>query len=306
MNVFGLLEAAAIVTILFSFITGFAIPHRNIELFTHFRLQYFVISILLMLLFAVLRDPVLAGALLLTALFNATFILPWYFNRATGSSGTLLKFVHANVRSSNSDYQRLLDFIADEDPDVIFLQEVTPDWHDGIRELSQKYPHGLSESRQGNFGIALYSKTPLRSVRHIDSPPLGHPTIIAVTTISGEQVTLISTHPAIPVGRDLYAARNEHLESVAALVRQTQGKIVLLGDFNASIWCAHYRQLEKSTGLRNTRKGFGILPSWPTFLPFAMIPIDHALVSSEIDVVAMKTGKRIGSDHLPLIVTLSF
>lgn len=305
MNVLGLLEAIAIVTILFSFITGFSIPHRNIELFSHFRLQYLVISILLMLLLVVLRSPVLAGALLVTALFNATFVVPWYRGDAAVSSATLLKLVHVNVRSSNNDYQRLLDFIADEHPDVIFLQEITPDWHDGIKQLSRHYPYSHTESQHGSFGIALYSKTPLDSVRHIESPPLGHPTIIAITKFNGEQVTLISTHPTIPVGRHLYASRNEHLESVAELVRQTPGKIVLLGDFNASIWCAHYRQLEKATGLRSTRKGFGILPSWPTTLPFAMIPIDHALVSAGIGVVEMKMGKRIGSDHLPLVVTLA-
>ena len=305
LSLVGLLQAAAVLTVVFSFVTGIDIPHRNIELFSHFRLQYFVVSILLVVVFALLRSPVYAGTLLITAVFNGSFILPWYLNDAPTSSGVPLKLVLANVHSTNTNYQRLIDFVRSEDPDMIFLQEVTAQWVDGTKELLQDYPHAYTESRRGNFGIAMFSKTPLESIRHFDSPPLSHPTLVATTMVNGDALTLISSHPTIPVGRFLYESRNEQLRSVADLVDQATGKIVLLGDFNASIWCAHYRKLEAATGLVNVRRGVGILPSWPTFLPFAMIPIDHALVSEDIGVVEARIGKNIGSDHLPLVVTIT-
>ena len=58
------------------------------------------------------------------------------------------------------------------------------------------------------------------------------------------------------------------------------------------------------TKLVNVRMGFGLLPSWPTFVFFKwlMLPLDHCLVSDDIRVADARTGEPIGSDHLPLIV----
>ena len=256
------------------------------------------------------RKFVHVAALVAVAGLNASFLVPWYLSgehpSAAGAGGKVpLKIVHANVHSSNTQYDRLVDFIDDEDPDFILLQEVNADWVAGTAGLRVNYPYAYTEPRDGNFGIAAFSKSPLDSISHIDSPPLGYPTIIAKLTVHDEPLTIISTHPNIPVGRYSYTSRNEQLESITALVNRTSGKVILTGDFNASIWDSNFLRLQNETQLKNVRQGFGVLPTWPTFMPFAMIPIDHMLVSREIDVLDAEVGRRIGSDHLPLVVTLS-
>ena len=81
-----------------------------------------------------------------------------------------------------------------------------------------------------------------------------------------------------------------------------------------TMWSPYYRLLVRKTGLRNTRKGFGILPTWPTkgtyqILPgwltsLFRIPIDHCLISHGLDTSNIYTGSSTGSDHKPLIVDL--
>jgi hypothetical protein len=78
---------------------------------------------------------------------------------------------------------------------------------------------------------------------------------------------------------------------------------------------ATYKKFIKQSKLINARRNFGIIPSWSpksrdidgiTFdklMKFAIIPIDHVLHNSKVKITSFKTGKSIGSDHLPIEVS---
>tara|TARA_R110002096_G_scaffold101547_4_gene224556 strand:- start:9650 stop:10573 length:924 start_codon:yes stop_codon:yes gene_type:complete len=305
-SLLGLLQALAVVTIVLSIVTLLDVPHRNIELFSHFRLQYFVAAALLTIAFVVLKSAPYAAALGLMTIINGSLVVPWYLPVKDGPSATgELKLIHANVYSRNKKYEKVAALVDRENPDLVFLQEVTEDWATAMQGLLPDYPYSYTQARTGNFGIAVFSKMPFDSITHIDSPPLGYPTIIASVRLGESSTTIISSHPTIPLGRHLNDARNEHIRDIAERVRTTPGNIVLLGDFNESMWGPRYRGLVDTTGLKAARRGFGVVPTWPTFFPIAMIPIDHVFVSPDIGIAEFRSGHRIGSDHLPLIVTLS-
>jgi len=300
-----LLQAAAIITIVFSFVTAMPIDHFGIQLFVHFKLQYLLVSVLLCVVLALLRQPVYVGGLLLAVGLNASLVIPWYIADSAPQGDSQLKVLSANILSSNTEHQRLFELLDAEVPDVVLLQEVSAEWLVALDPLRQIYPYSYAEAREGNFGIALFSRVPFTSVSHIDSPPIGYPTIIATMDVDGAVLHLVGTHPMIPLGQQYYSDRNEHLASIAELFEGRNDSQILIGDLNAGMWDIHYRSLVENSGLRNARIGFGIVPTWPTFMPFAMIPIDHVLVSDDISVVELRSGPRIGSDHLPLIVTIA-
>jgi endonuclease/exonuclease/phosphatase (EEP) superfamily protein YafD len=96
--------------------------------------------------------------------------------------------------------------------------------------------------------------------------------------------------------------RNDQLEKLAQLVRDQKKPVLLVGDLNVSPWSSYFTRLLKNSGLKNSMKGFGFQPSWPSNTSFLRIPIDHVLYTPEIVIRNRAVGPDVGSDHLPVIV----
>ena len=302
----GLLKAAAACTVVFS-LTTFAHPwHRYFELFSHFRLQYLVVALILALLLAVTRQRHWAAAMAAVSIINALPVVPWYVTDSAtpAANKTQIHILFANVNSGNSNTQALIELAEAEQPDLIVLQEVNDRWATAMDARRSDYPHRRVIPRNDQFGIAVYSRQAFVKVDVLDSPPFGFPSLVIQQNIGGIVVNLVSTHPIPPPGKQRFEARNEQLADIGARIAALDGPTLLIGDLNTAMWGHHYEMLIDRTGLRNARRGYGVIPTWPAQLPFAMIPIDHCLVSNEIAVLDIRSGPAIGSDHLPLIVTL--
>lgn len=303
----GLFKAAATVSVVLSLLTLVDQLHRYLELFSHFRLQYLVVTLMLALVFLIRRCRVWAVIMLVVTTINAVPVATWYLAAADqpDAGDAQIKLLHANIYSGNSNAPALQQLVAEERPDMIILQEVTDAWSTAMEVLHDDYPHRRVLSRLDNFGIAVYARQPLQSVDVIDSPPYGFPSLVIRQRLGDRIATYVTTHPIPPLGKAGFKARNEQLASIATIIRSISGPKVLIGDLNTSMWANQHRQLQKSTGLRNARYGFGVIPTWPKQLPFAMIPIDHCLASEDFAVLDISSGPDIGSDHLPLLVTLA-
>jgi len=303
-GVVGLIQAAGFLTALFSLATAFNGLHQYLELFSHFRLQYLGVGAILLPMFVLLRRWRYALLMAATIGLNAWFVIPWFLPAEPARyNESRVKLVVANVNADNSEYYLLRSLLDDEQPDVVMLQEIGTGWAISL-DTYEDYPYRYIVPRYDNFGIAMLSRIPFDDIETVASPPRGFPTLRARITIDGRPVTLITTHPMSPLAKPNYDARNVQLESLAELVTQSEGALALAGDLNTTMWGRNYARLIDDSGLRNVSRGHGVLPTWPTFMPFAMIPIDHCLVSDEFEIVEVRRGPDIRSDHRPLIVTL--
>lgn len=306
-SITGFIKIVAFFTSVLSIVTVFDYLHRYIELFSHFRLQYLVASLACAFIFLVLQKYKLVFLMSVIVGLNMMYVLPWYFDSKGETSkqyAVQIKIIHSNVKTNNTNYQKLIDLVEEESPDLLITQEVSTDWLTKLRPLENSYPYQQASPREDNFGIAIFSKYPIDEIREVYWGPSNIPSLKASLIVSGHRISLITTHPLPPVSDDYYHSRNSQLNEVALVSKNVDHPLILIGDLNVTMWSSDYMALETGTNLVNARKGFGILPTWPTILPMFMIPIDHCLVSSDFQVLEIKVGKNVGSDHLPLIVDL--
>ncbi|NEQ35419.1 MAG: endonuclease/exonuclease/phosphatase family protein [Okeania sp. SIO3I5] len=247
-------------------------------------------------------------------MLNLLVIVPWYLPSSqiiVGDEVNKIRILQLNVFINNQQYNRAIALVKKENPDVAVFLEVGEKWAEELKVLRQSYPyvfHNQDNRIFGKriFGKLIYSKIPLENQNiKIISKSYKRTALVTQLKVPGKPIFLIVTHLAIPITKVSFQVRNQEFAVLADYVSKLQSPVIVVGDFNTSLWSPYYQQFVQKTGLRNGRRGFGIQPSWPTFLPLFYIPIDHCLVSPEIQVFNSYTGKNVGSDHLPLITDLA-
>jgi endonuclease/exonuclease/phosphatase (EEP) superfamily protein YafD len=304
-TIYRLVAALLTVVCILTFVSFFG-HHVYLELATHFRLQYAVASLACIVFLLAFHSwkllPFAAAALVC----NLIYILPYYVASSRNHdepSAIHLRLFQANVFKSNKNYDALLDAVVEAHPDIVVLQEITDEWQKPTEALLSQYPFHLTAPRARGSGMALFSRYPLDEATVLNLDSSTHLAIFGKVNINGTVVSILALHPPTPVRTAKFVNRNRQFSEAAAIIRANQGPAILIGDLNTTMWSPYFNDLTRNSGLRDARIGFGLRPSWPVPLPALLqLPIDHCLVSEDVGVEAVRTGKRTGSDHRPLIV----
>jgi endonuclease/exonuclease/phosphatase (EEP) superfamily protein YafD len=278
-----------------------------LELTSHFRLHLAVAAGVLFLVWLLRRRGRLATLCGVFTLVNAipVWTLIWPTEQNTEAAvGPRLRLIALNVHTSNRHTDPVLNFLRQADADILLLMEVDEHWNSALEPLRATYPYSVTEPRTDNFGIALFSRLPLAQANRVELGSAEVPSIEATVTVDGRPIQLLGTHPLPPGSAEYASMRNEQLRHIAAYVQRQSRPIVVFGDLNVTPWSPYFADLLRESGLRNSSQGRGLFNSWPAWLPFGRIPLDHCLVSPTFRVVAKQLGPHVGSDHLPVTVDL--
>ncbi len=246
----------------------------------------------------------LAGlGLLLLALSPFLDLVPLWLGRGDAAAPPFapLRVMAINLLRENGDHAAVLRAIAERDPDVIALSELTPSWDAATAPLRKSHPHFLRRADPGWFGIALHSRLPLRDGQVL---PLGFdwaPAIRAIADTATGPVGILAIHPPRPGGARRCAERDAALAAVPGLLAPLPPRRIVLGDANATPWSSPFRAMCRAAGLDPATAGHGWQGTWPAGLPWPLrLPLDQVLVTDGIGVPARGTGPDVGSDHLPV------
>jgi len=279
------------------------------ELASHFPVQYLVILLTCSLIYLARAKYTTAVTVAAFAFINLYLVVPFdaeVHAKAPSTYRESKKFraLLINVNHGNQNYKKVREFIRLTDADFIVLLEVNEQWLEELQPLETAYPYRRGISLE-DYGIGLFSRMPFEDAHIKVIGRVGNPSVIGRFNIDGQRFTLIGTHPEPPVSQTKAKNRNRQIAAIGQLISSQQGTTIVLGDLNITPWSPFFRDFLSKTGMRNSRDGLGLQPTWPVRFPPFWIPIDHFLVSPNVIVHNRTIGPDIGSDHYPVVVDFS-
>jgi endonuclease/exonuclease/phosphatase (EEP) superfamily protein YafD len=288
---------------------GFIFP---IERLSHFQIQYWVGSLILLALVAIGQHKHLFLVGLVGVSILSANLLTWYLP-TNHQSIPLLKVLSCNTWAYNQDYPAILELVRKENPDIAMFYEVTTPGQQQLDTLNDVLPFSVGRNTQA----VIYTKLSLIGTRVLFNNPKYYNTTIIENLRQGDRAfTVVATHPSSPQNKAQFLARNQQLDNLAEYLSSSAAPLVMGGDFNVSMWSPFYHRFVEKSRLDNARQGFGVIPTWspmkvrtlPEFLhPWLSVPIDYIFTRSgefELRTISMKAGNYVGSDHLPVIAEI--
>ena len=235
------------------------------------------------------------------------------------AQGSALTLMSINLFFGNDDLAAVEASIRHEDPDLILLQEYTPDAAAKLEPLLRdRYPHILDFSREGAFGQAIFSRKPFIGTpdpfphqNPLNGDPLppatvayNQPQIRVVVDVGGREVMIQNTHLPAPVSMQFFRDQRVWMEWLIEQTKAQTRPLIYAGDFNATQHSAELAALREA-GLfcALDDAGIGRCTTWPHQRWLKYVPgirIDQ-FMARDLICESARTGLDTGSDHLPIV-----
>jgi endonuclease/exonuclease/phosphatase (EEP) superfamily protein YafD len=209
----------------------------------------------------------------------------------------------------NRQYERLLQQVAQTDPDIVFLVETDSGWEAAMKVLEKNYPYTLKKPLSNTYGLLFYSRLPLKegTIRYLAENDI--PSVKTIVVLpSGVEVQLYGLHPKPPVPKEALTstAKDKELMKVAFEVEKQHKPCVVMGDLNDVAWSYVTELFRKVSGLLDPRRGRGFYSTFSANHWWMRFPLDYIFCSTHFGLVSMRRMPYNGSDHFGMYIHLQY
>lgn len=207
-----------------------------------------------------------------------------------------VRIVFANMLIRNHEPERILPWIAKENPDVVGMVEVNPFARQAlINGLKHDHPYVVTR-----YDVVIASRYPLTAARHGD---VGFSLLTATVKAPGGDVTFAVTHLTRPWPYEDPSDQTGQLSRLGHALQPLSGRrFVLVGDFNTPPCASSLQGFLRARHLHAAGALFG---TWNTLLPGLLrVNIDNAIASPDLNLSHRHVGPFDGSDHRPIVVDI--
>lgn len=214
-----------------------------------------------------------------------------------------IKVISCNVLQFNTAYNRFIDLINKEQPQIFLTMESDGGWEKALRVLEADYPNFEKVTLDNTYGMHFYTKLKVnKSQVHYfvaeDIPSME----IELETADGHRFIFFAVHPPppSPTEEENSKERDGDLLSVAKRVGQYKMPVVVTGDFNNVAWAKSSLLFKKTSKLIDARIGRGILSTFHANYWFFRVPLDLLFHSPSVFIDKLFIYPSVGSDHFPM------
>jgi endonuclease/exonuclease/phosphatase (EEP) superfamily protein YafD len=290
-------------------------PDWSLVLLSHTVAFYLFLPVLVGLLIAMLiRAPRLIGIYWVLIFMGLVWFVPRLMPPLSSpqQNGTALKLISFNVFPYNQQLDDVTEWLLSENADIIALQEIGTE----LPALTDDYPYHISQGFVN--GHTLFSRYPIvisETVQLLDTPQQR-----LVLDVAGQNIVLYNLHLYMPLNDNASqflllrydeTRRNQQINELLTFIAGETQPVIIVGDFNLSEFSPIYNRLDAQfqDAYRNASWGLGqTFPSGASeelddiFPP--LFRLDYVWYTDGLQALNARVGSRLGSDHLPLIITL--
>lgn len=307
-------EGLFLICLLFGFLTVYSMVTDNPFVFSSKMSIFFVIlasgswltgATMLLVSILLASFGYFVQGIVLALIVAAILKLNWHTPpKVIESNKAKLKISTVNVLVTNKNKGTMIgNELAQEDPDIIFIQEYDANIGQGMEVFLNKYTYCFiaEPNEEGLPDLAIYSKLPLlnRRIHYVGNRP------VMLTDIEHDEqtITLINVHTMSPTDSERATTWHFEMESFRTAFNM-QTPAIIAGDFNSSVSHAPFRNLLRACNLIDMTS---FINTWSinSSIP-DVLHLDHILTTVDFQLTS-KPVKTLGegSDHAPVTVTLA-